>query len=88
MIEVFPNVHTALRTFVTIPIANCEAEISFSVLKRIPNMYRSSMLDERLTLLTRLSIESELLRSIEFNDLIQDFVKMKLRKKNCLITLS
>jgi len=33
------------------------------------------MLNERLTSLTRLVIESELLRSINFNDLVQDFVK-------------
>jgi len=82
MIDVFPNVYIALRIFVTIPIANCEAERSFSVLKRIKNMYRAVMLDERLTSLTRLAIESELLRSINFNDLVQDFVRLKLRKKN------
>jgi len=40
------------------------------------------MLNERLTSLTRLAIESELLRLINFNDLIQDFVRLKLRKKN------
>jgi len=44
MIDVFPNVYIALRIFVTIPIANCEAERSFSVLKRIKNMYRVVML--------------------------------------------
>ncbi|KYQ54155.1 hypothetical protein ALC60_06952 [Trachymyrmex zeteki] len=88
MIDVFPNVYIALRIFVTtnststtIPIANCEAERSFSVLKRIKNMYRAVMLDEQLTSLTRLAIESELLRSIDFNNLVQDFVKLKLRKK-------
>lgn len=82
MIDVFPNVYIALRIFVTIPIANSEAERSFSVLKRIKNMYRAVILDERLTSLTRLAIESELLRLIEFDDLIHDFVILKLRKKN------
>ncbi|KYM95343.1 hypothetical protein ALC62_14028, partial [Cyphomyrmex costatus] len=81
MIDVFSNVYITLRIFVTIPIANCEAERSFSVLKRIKNMYRTVMLDERLTSLTGLAIESELLRSIDFNNLVQDFVKLKLRKK-------
>jgi len=45
-------------------------------------MYRAVMLNERFTFLTRLAIESELLRSINFNDLVQDFVRLKLRKKN------
>jgi len=44
-------------------------------------MYRAVMLDERFTFLTRLAVESELLRSINFNDLVQDFVRLKLRKK-------
>ncbi|KYN01429.1 hypothetical protein ALC62_07779, partial [Cyphomyrmex costatus] len=62
MIDVFPNVYIMLRIFVTIPIVNCEAERSFSVLKkRIKNMYRTVMLDERLTSLTGLAIESELI---------------------------
>jgi len=43
-------------------------------------MYRA-VLNEQLTFLTRLAIESELLRSIDFDDLVQDFVRLKLRKK-------
>jgi len=39
------------------------------------------MLNERLTSLTRSAIESELLTSIDFNDLVQDIIKLKLRKK-------
>ena len=81
MIEVFPNIYIAYRILVTIPIANCESERSFSVLKRIKNMYRSTMLDERLSALTRLSIEVNLLRSIDFEDLISVFDKAKSRKK-------
>ena len=38
MIEVSPNIYIAYRILVTIPIANCESERSFSVLKRIQNM--------------------------------------------------
>ena len=80
MIEVFPNVYIAYRILVTIPIANCEFERSFSVLKRIKNLSRSTMLHERLSALTRLSIEVDLVRSIDFDDLLSDFAKAVKKK--------
>ena len=81
MVDVFPNVYISYRIFVTAPIANCEAERSFSVLKRVKNMYRATMLDDRLSALSSLAIESELLRSMDFEDLIHDFANSKSRKK-------
>ena len=38
------------------------------------------MLDDRLSSLARLTIESELLRSIDCEDMIQEFAKLKIRK--------
>lgn len=81
MISVFPNTFIAYRLLVTIPIANCETERSFSTLKRIKNMFRSTMLNDRLSSLARLSIEKELLRSINFDDVIAEFAAKKARKK-------
>lgn len=81
MINTFPNIYIAYRLLVTMPIANCESERSFSVLKRIKNAYRSTMADERLSSLIRLSIEVDLLRSLDFSDLIKDFADAKSRKK-------
>lgn len=80
-IDVFPNVYIAYRLFVTIPIANCEAERSFSVLKRIKNMFRSTMLHDRLSSLSILNIENDLLRSIDFSGIIKYFATEKSRKK-------
>lgn len=81
MEQMFPNIYIAYRLLITIPIANCETERSFSVLKRIKNVHRSSMADERLSSLSRLSIESDLLRSLNFDDIIQEFAEVKARKK-------
>lgn len=81
MEQVFPNIYTAYRLLLPIPIANCETERSFSVLKRIKNMYRSTMTDERLSSLSRLSIERDLLRSLDFNDIISEFAEVKSRMK-------
>ena len=46
-------------------------------------MYRSTVLDERLSALTRLNIEVDLLRSIHFDDLASDFVRIKSKKNIC-----
>ena len=42
-------------------------------------MSRSTILDKRSSALTTLSIEVDLLRSIDFNELISNFVKAKQR---------
>lgn len=79
--EVFSNIYVAFRLFLTIPIANCEAERSFSKLTIIKNKYRSAMTDIRLSSLALLAIESELVKNIDFNDLINEFARIKSRKK-------
>ena len=81
MDTVFPNICIAFRIFVIIPIANCEVERSFSVLKRIKNVPRATMLDSRFSALASLTIEVELLRSIDFDVLIEKFANEKSRKK-------
>ena len=81
MVDVFPNIYIAYRIYVTIPIADCETERSFSTLKRVKNLHRSNMYDERLSALARLKIESELFRTVDFEELTQSFIAQKCRKK-------
>ena len=81
MIDRFPNIYIAYRIFITIPLANYESERSFSVLKRIKNVYRSTMLDERLSSLTRLAIETDLLKTLDYEDVIKHFSEVKSRTK-------
>ncbi|XP_057660730.1 uncharacterized protein LOC130896567 [Diorhabda carinulata] len=81
MIDVFPNTSIAYRIYVTIPIGNCEAERSFSTLKRVKDLHRANMADGILSALARLKKESELFRTIDFEELIQNFIAQKCRKK-------
>lgn len=76
----FPNVEIALRIFLTLMVTNCTTERSFSQLKRVKNPNRSVMLQERLDSLCILTIQADILRSINFEDVISDFAKMKCRK--------
>lgn len=77
----FPNVATALRIFISIACTNCSGERSFSVLKRIKNYLRSSLGQCKLNNLSILTIESDILESIDLNSIINKFAEKKSRKK-------
>ena len=79
--ETFPNIKIATRKFLCLMVTNCSGERSFSQLKRIKNELRTTMLQERLSNLSIMSIESDILHNIDFNDIIEDFAQQKSRKK-------
>jgi len=58
--ESFPNVCVSLRILLTMPATVASAERSFSKLKLIKNLSRTTMKQDRLVDLARLSIESEI----------------------------
>ena len=55
------------------------AERSFS--KHIKTFHRSTTMDDRLTSLALISIESACVRSLDYNDIIDVFAPTKARKK-------
>jgi len=78
--DTFPNVEISLRMFLVLMVANCSSELSFSKLKFIKNRLRTSMSEDRFVGLTLLSIESDVLRELTFNDIIDEFANKKARK--------
>jgi len=76
-----PNVGFALRLYLTLPVTNCEGERSFSTLARIKNHLRASMGEARLSALSPMCIESELMRFVDFDDVINDFAAEKCRRR-------
>lgn len=78
LISSFPNISTALRIYLTLPVTVAEGERSFSKLKLIKNYLRSTMTQDRLTNLAIISIESKI--DIKINDLIKIFANSKARK--------
>eukprot|EP00079_Xenopus_tropicalis_P035792 XP_017949563.1 PREDICTED: zinc finger MYM-type protein 1-like [Xenopus tropicalis] len=78
--DCYLNIDTAFRIFLTLPVTVASCERSFSKLKLIKNYLRSSMGQERLSNLSILSIEHEMARKIDFDDVIDHFAAMKARK--------
>jgi hypothetical protein len=74
-------VSVALRLFLTLPVTNCEGERSFSQLKRVKNELRTTMGHKRLSALSLMAIESEQVKQMDFEDLLNDFASRKVRKK-------
>jgi len=82
--DTFPGVYVALRIFLSMAVTNCSGERAFSKLARIKNDDRTSTTDKRLKALCLLDAESDILRKVEFDDLIADFVDAKCRKRSFL----
>ena len=82
LLESFPNVYTMLCIYLCIFVANCKGERSFSKLKLILNFLRNTMGQERLSSLALLSIENQLLRTLDFSDVINEFASIKARRKD------
>ena len=75
-----------LNVILTIPMTTCEAERSFSTLKRIKTFLRNTMSEERLCALAMLSIERDFILNMrDFNErVIEKFVTGKERRVDFL----
>jgi len=62
-------------------VTNCTGERSFSKLSVIKNKLRTTLSNERLQQLTLLSAESEVMRDVAFEWIIQNFADIKTRKR-------
>ena len=76
----FPNVEIALGTDVGLRVTNCSGERSFSKLKYIKNRLRTTMTNELVTHISLMSIEYDIIRETDFDDLITGFAQRKGRK--------
>ena len=78
--ESFPNVEMALRIYLVLMITNCSAERSVSKLKLTKNRLRMSMSHDRLSNMAVMSIKQDILREVDFADVIDEFASRKERK--------
>ncbi|CAL5199708.1 unnamed protein product [Lathyrus oleraceus] len=65
----------------TIPVTVASAERSFSRLKLLKTYLRSTMSQERLNGLALIAIENDILETIKYEDLVDDFASKSVRRK-------
>ena len=80
--EAFPNVYIMFKIYLCMFVTNCKGERSFSKLKLILNYLRNTMGQDRLASLALLSIENEILKTIDFSSVIDTFAREKSRRKD------
>ena len=72
--NLLPDLATLLRIYLTLPSASCEAEISFSVLRRLKNYMRTAMSQNRLNHLCILSVYKNIVDALDQSLLVDEFV--------------
>lgn len=65
LLTAFPESTKLLKLLLTLPVTSVSNERSFSVLDRIKSFLRSTMTQERLPSLARISIEKEIITELE-----------------------
>ena len=71
--ELLPNLAVALRILLTVPVTVASGGRSFSRLKLIKTFLRSMMSQDRLVGLAILSIENDVVQTVDFADLLPQF---------------
>ncbi|KAL4097769.1 hypothetical protein QTP88_022491 [Uroleucon formosanum] len=77
--EIYPNSIIVLQIILTSPVTTATAEWSFSKLKIIKNYLRSTISQERFTSLSILSIEHDIAKSMDYNDVVLEFAAKRAR---------
>ena len=77
-----PNMHMLCVIYVCLPVTTCEAERSFSMLRRIHTFMRNSQSQERLNHCSILAIHRELTHSMEIDPLIEEFIDSTAQRRN------
>jgi len=84
MVEIFSTgrpTQFARRIYMCLMVSNCYGERSFSTMALIKNKLRSTMTTRSLTALELLSVESDVLDTVSFMDIVEKFATDKSRKR-------
>ena len=76
--RLFPNISTLLRIMSTIPVTSCEAERTFSALRRLKPFLRTTMGENRLSSLTLLQVHRNI--AIDLEDAVDRYARLHTRK--------
>ncbi len=81
--KMMPNMFKVVKVLATMPISSCEAERSFSTLRRIKNHMRTTMGQERLSALNVIAMHRARVNQVlleQMDQLIDTFASRKNRR--------
>ena len=81
--DIFPNNRELVLVGYTSPIGSCEAERSFSALRRIQTYLRSTMTEERLRGLTLMYVHYSKAAQLDTGEVVKQFVRAHPRHLFC-----
>ena len=76
-----PNFISALKTYIVLPGSTCEAERSFSTLRRLKTYLRSTITQQCLNDLTVLTTHRNETEALDLNEVVTEFVSRSLECK-------
>ena len=79
--DCYPNISVAYRVLLTVPVTVVSAESSFSKLKSLKNYLRSTMSQERSNGLAMCIIRKDILNTIDFDTVPDDFASRNARRR-------
>lgn len=83
-----PGIHTALVLYMVLPSTSCEAERSFSMLRRLLNYLRSTMNQERLSSLAMLHCYRDVARAIlPLEEMTSEFIGSSTVRRNMFLNV-
>ena len=72
--QLFSEVVKGMRCILVLLASSCEAERSFSCLRRLKTYLRSTMTQKHLNNVAVCNVHKDILMSLPINDVIKDFV--------------
>ena len=82
ILDMAPNFVTALKTYIVLPVSTCEAERSFSSLRRLKTYLRSTITQQRLNDLTVLTTHRDETEALDLNEAVTEFVSRSQTRRN------
>lgn len=79
--ELYPYVDMCIKIVLTMAVSNYSAERLFPVMKQLKNYLRSTMSNSRQNWQAVLTIECDLIKKLNFEDIINSFAKNQSRRK-------
>ena len=74
LIHLLPNIAILIRLYLTLPCTSCEAERSFSCLRRIKTYLRTTMTQNRLSNEAILNVHSSLTSLLDKEEILLEFI--------------